>query len=422
MLRSAVLAVAVAALLPALPLAQSGVGPPEPDRASLLAYAGAYHIAPRGEIIVAMQDAPGVSILILYDITSDAARALFPVGPDSFVAGPELTRPQPTAFRAVFQRNERRQVTGLQLSGTGWMDGSVATRRPHREESVTFAGDGVTLSGTVLTPPAGTGRRPAVVMVHGSEVADRYSFGALPYLLVNHGFTVLTFDKRGTGTSTGNWSNAGLEELANDVRAGVRVLRQQPDVDSSRIGLVGLSEGGWTAPLAASRGPGIAFIVAISGGGLTKADAFVHKNRVRLVESGLTGAGLDSALAESVAIVDSSRERVRTGNSPSGFDRRILYDPTDHWRAFRGSVLSLGGEADALEDAPLSATRLGEVLRASGNRDVTIKVFPRAHHGSLFLGVTGLPSETDGFRGITQVAPGVWDTLLRWLEKRFGAT
>jgi hypothetical protein len=182
-----------------------------------------------------------------------------------------------------------------------------------------------------------------------------------------------------------------------------------------------LSEGGWTAPLAASLAPGIAFIVAISGGGLTKADAFIHKNRVRLAESGLNGKQLDSALASSREIVRLSQLRVQRDSAASGFDRRIMYDPAAHWQAFRGPILSLGGEADALEDAIASAQRLEELLIQVRHRDFTVKVFPRAHHGALFLGKTGRPSEWYGLQGIVQIVPGFWDVLLRWLDERFAA-
>lgn len=394
-----------------------------PGRDALVPYTGAYTVAPHHELVVALQQAPGLVALVLYDIQTDAVRLLMPSGRDRFVGGAELTRPQPATFEATFVRDAAGRIASLRLSGAGWRDTAVAQRRPLREEPVSFTNDGVTLTGTLILPPGDAeraARGPAVVFVHGSEDSDRYSFGALPHLVAAHGFVAFTFDKRGTGGSTGSWQDSSLDELANDVRAAVAVVARHDGVDAARIGLIGLSEGGWTAPRAASRGPGVAFIVTFSGGGLTKGDAFIHKNRVRLVEAGLAGTALDSALAESVRTISESLARVRAGRAPTGFDRRIAYDPAADWAAFRGPILSLGGEADALEDAPASAARLRETLTRAGHPDFTIKVFPRAHHAALFEGVTGKPSEWYGLRGITKVVAGAWDVLLRWLDVRYG--
>ena len=254
------------------------------------------------------------------------------------------------------------------------------------------------------------------MFAHGSEDNDRHSFGPVPYVLAGHGYAALVFDKRGTGASSGSWREVGLEPLADDVAAAVKLLAARSDVDARRIGIVGFSEGGWVAPLAAARTPLVRFIATISGGGLTKGDAYVHKMRRLAEESGLTGRTLDSAVAAAETTIAESRERVRGARSPSGFDRRVAYDPADDWRRFRGPVLAMAGADDVLEPAARSTAWLERTLRQAGNLDVTVKLFPRGHH-SLLLGVTGTPSEFTTMRGISQLVPGYWEVLTGWLGR-----
>jgi dienelactone hydrolase len=238
----------------------------------------------------------------------------------------------------------------------------------------------------------------------------------VPYVLAGHGFAVLAFDKRGTGASSGSWRDVGLEPLADDVAAAARLLAARVEVDARRIGIVGFSEGGWVAPLAAARTPLVRFIVTISGGGLTKGDAYVYKARRLAEEAGLAGRALDSAVAVAETTIAESRERVRAARAPSGFDHRVAYDPADDWRRFRGPVLVMAGADDVLEPAVRSTAWLERTLRQAGHLDVTVKLFPRAHH-SLLLGVTGTPSEFSTMRGISQLVPGYWEVLVGWLER-----
>lgn len=71
---------------------------------------------------------------------------------------------------------------------------------------------------------------------------------------------MLAYGKRGVGGSTGEYTSIGpgnsvlmFDLLAADVIAAVEALRARKDIDARRIGLVGISQGGWIAPLAASR-------------------------------------------------------------------------------------------------------------------------------------------------------------------------
>jgi uncharacterized protein len=382
----------------------------------LLEYAGVYTVGDHHDICISLRKFGEKSTLVLSDIQTDEVRMLFPQSKDRFVAGTQLTQPQPIQYHISFNRDSRSKVASLTLRDENHSSESIASKQTHRKEPANFLNGNVRLLGDLHLPKTANRRHPAVVLGHGSEDSDRYSFDCLPYVLAHHGVAVLAYDKRGTGRSSGSWQDSGLEALADDLQKAVVLLKSRSDIDPNRIGVIGFSEGGWVAPLAASKSSDIHFIVSISGGAFTKGHSFIQKYRQQFAEQGLAGESLERALAEKQAIVAGSLERVKLGKQPSGFDLRITYDPTEHWRSFKGPVLYLIGEYDSLEPAEQSAQRLFSVLTESKNPDFTIKVFPRTHHG-MFLGVTGRPSEFSMMK-VNQLVPGYWDTLIRWLETR----
>ena len=92
---------------------------------------------------------------------------------------------------------------------------AVQAKKAHfyREEFVSFRNGPVTLSGTLLLPES-RGPHPAIVLAHGSGAQDRNGYLAnirfMADHLARHGIAVLTFDKRGSGRSTGDWASARL--------------------------------------------------------------------------------------------------------------------------------------------------------------------------------------------------------------------
>ena len=79
------------------------------------------------------------------------------------------------------------------------------------------------------------------------------------------GVAALIYDKRGCGASTGDWTRAGLSDLAEDALACVQFLRSRPDINPTQVGLWGLSQGASIIPIAAGRSPEVAFVIAVGG-------------------------------------------------------------------------------------------------------------------------------------------------------------
>ena len=195
----------------------------------------------------------------VYD--SGESRRLHPAGDRRYVAGPGFSAKSPIELVVEFDVDGTGRTTGL--SWTLLDRQKLSAERISNEEWLTFEGDGATLFGR-LDLPAGPGPYPAVVLVHGSGDDAATDYSPNGDFLAAHGIATLTYDKRGTGRSTGRYS-FDFHLLARDVVAAVEYLQSRPEIDSARIGLSGYSQGTWVAPLAASQTDGVRYVVAHYG-------------------------------------------------------------------------------------------------------------------------------------------------------------
>ena len=130
-------------------------------------------------------------------------------------------------------------------------------------EEITFtsAHDAVRISGWFFRAP-GVPNAPAIVLCHGIWTGRRE---CLPLALRFQaaGYNVLCFDFRAHGMSDGRFTSVGHHET-NDVLGAVEYLKQRPEVDPARIGVIGFSMGAAATIQAAARTSDIAAVVADS--------------------------------------------------------------------------------------------------------------------------------------------------------------
>jgi uncharacterized protein len=170
---------------------------------------------------------------------------------------------------------------------------SAQASQPFTDEEVNFRNDDVTLAGTLMIPSR-KGQHPAIVFIHGSGPQDR-DFGPLPALFARRGFAVLTYDKRGVGNSTGDFKQVPFYELAGDAVAGVRYLKTRKEINPNRIGVWGISQGGWLGPFAASQSADIAFVISVSGPGVTPKEQMLFYRGNQLRRMGLSEQSVEEA-------------------------------------------------------------------------------------------------------------------------------
>lgn len=315
---------------------------------------------------------------------------------------------------------------------------------PYDEQEVGFEYSGVKLAAT-LTLPRSQGPHPAVLLLTGSGAQDRNEsvMGHRPFLvladyLTRRGIAVLRADDRGVGGSTGNLSATSLEDLAGDALSGVAWLKARPDIDPARIGLIGHSEGGVVAALAAGRSRDVAFVVLLAGTGIP-GDRVVISQVERLSKAGGVPTEM---LAQSLAIQrklfdvlkhepdnaiaiekmravlpEAARKtkevelRMMTSASYRSF---ISTDPAAALAKVKAPVLALAGELDTQVPADENLPAIAAALKRAGNRRATTLKLPGLNH--LFQKAkTGSLSE---YRQIEEtINPAALDVLGEWLAK-----
>jgi dipeptidyl aminopeptidase/acylaminoacyl peptidase len=138
------------------------------------------------------------------------------------------------------------------------------------EQCVSIVNQGQTMWG-MFHLPASTGPRPAVLLLHGftaSRIESHRFYVHLARALAARGIAVARFDFRGSGDSEGEFQDMTVQGELSDAKAALYWLIGQPDIDSSRVGVAGVSLGGMVAALLTGRNPnlvrGLALLAAIA--------------------------------------------------------------------------------------------------------------------------------------------------------------
>lgn len=139
---------------------------------------------------------------------------------------------------------------------------AIKTFATHDSMHVQFRSDKYTLSGRVTMPKERNHRMPAVIFLvgsggnssHTSNYSDFTDF-FLEQKLLDKGMALMYFDKRGVGQSEGNWSRTDFGQRALDAKNAAVYLKTLPFIDSTRIFLVGHSQGGWIVQVCLAQYP-----------------------------------------------------------------------------------------------------------------------------------------------------------------------
>ncbi|MFZ0961275.1 MAG: alpha/beta fold hydrolase [Terriglobia bacterium] len=296
---------------------------------------------------------------------------------------------------------------------------------PYRDEEVSYPNPvaGITLAATLTIPP-GKGPFPAVLLIAGSGPHDRDEalMGHRPFLvlsdyLTRQGIAVLRADDRGVGKSGGTFASATTADLATDAEAGVEYLKQRPEVNPRKIGLIGHSEGGIIAPMVAARDPDVAFIVMMAGSGVPGDQILVAQSRLIAEAAGQSPAEAEKSANEErevLALVKNGKDKtalesdLRKRLAGKGTDAQVdaqihaitspwfryflAYDPAGALRKVQCPVLALNGEKDLQVPPSLNLPAIRQALTEGGNKHFEADELPGLNH--LFQTArTGAPSE-----------------------------
>ncbi|MCW0199257.1 alpha/beta fold hydrolase [Sphingopyxis sp.] len=195
-----------------------------------------------------------------------------------------------------------------------------ATTRVVTEDRRFVSGD-AELAGTLYLPVSG---KPvaAIVVTHSASSPLRSAslYDHLKTILPALGIAVFTYDRRGSGQSGKQDAGGDFTILADDTVAAVRHLKTDPRIDPRRIGTWGLSQGGWISPLAASRSPDIAFVVAVSAPVVTADVQMIFSSTNHLKANGYSQADIDQMVAARKAVDDYMRGTVSRTEAQTKLD------------------------------------------------------------------------------------------------------
>jgi len=234
-------------------------------------------------------------------------------------------------------------------------------------EEIAFQNGELDLAGMLMLP-AGDGPYSGAVFIHGSGTSRRdnpWYLSVAEELLAN-GVAVLLPDKRGSESSGGDWRDTSFEGLATDTQAAFEFLAQVPSVDRNRIGLIGFSQGGWIAPIVASENPSVAFVVSMSGAGVTTEEQLIFEEINNIAQ-----IGTYRFIARIIASLTVPRiQKMETWRATAG------YDPMVYWNEIEVPVFAAFGEGDFNVPVEESVRRFNALPF-----EVFVGVYPDGGHG-----------------------------------------
>jgi uncharacterized protein len=300
------------------------------------------------------------------------------------------------------------------------------------DETVRIPAAGFSLAASVARPAGATGPLPAVVLVPGSAANDRDGARAgVPVLgqmaadLVNAGFLVVRYDRRGIGQSGGRTETATLNDYAEDVRAVIAWLeRQREDVDRRRIALVGYGDSAWVAMRAAERDNRVAALALVAAISTTGADYTLEQQRELLDRLKASDTERQEKIALQQRINDAALkgtgwdgipDTVRAAADTPWFQSFLAFDPARLMRDLREPILIVHGELDT-EVGPHHADRLAELARARQRKvDSELVKVPGVNH----LLVPAMTGGVEEYATLLdpRVSPAVTSAVTGWLSR-----
>lgn len=355
------------------------------------------------------------------------------------------------------------QVLDLELSRS---DSVITINRPqepkppfpYNEEEVVFENKvaNITLTGTFTYPKEGA-NFPVVILVSGSGPQNRNEelLGHKPFLvladyLTQNGIAVLRYDDRGIGNSTTDFSSATTLDFVGDALSAVEFLKSKDILNKNQIGIIGHSEGGLIAPLAAVQTDDVAFIIMMAGPGLRGKEILILQTELILRANGESedqikkGAELneqlyeillsekDSATAstrfrdvfESAYNEMTDEEKTEFGDKDIFMDRHfgmlqspwfryfLAYDPFETLTKVKCPVLAINGEKDLQVPPKENLAMIEKAFKESGKVNYKLAELSGLNH--LFqTSESGSPLEYSKIE--ETISPSVLQLMKDWI-------
>lgn len=310
--------------------------------------------------------------------------------------------------------------------------------------------DHVTLAGT-LTLPKGKGPFPAVVLISGSgpqnrneEIMGHQPFWVIADYLSSNGIAVLRYDDRGVAQSTGNFASATSFDFAEDALAAITFLKQQKKINTSKIGVIGHSEGGMIAEIISGKNTSLNFAVLLAAPGKDIRELMIdqttailrangsNENEIRkmtavnskcydILTSGKDNSTLrkelkttlKEGLGDSLYSESQAEMQIKQMLTP-WYKAFISFRPADYLKEISVPVLAINGDKDLQVDVE-NLDAIEKILKNNGNQQIEVHRMNNMNH--LFQSTeTGYISEY--YELEESFSPKVLEIMKNWILLR----
>ncbi|UCD08726.1 MAG: alpha/beta fold hydrolase [Dehalococcoidales bacterium] len=291
-----------------------------------------------------------------------------------------------------------------------------------------------------LRLPSQDGKYPAIILVHGSGSATRngtVNFEPLIEIFLRNGFAVFSWDKPGSGESTGEFEGGKtLTQRTEILSDGIHCLTQHPNINSDNIGVWGVSQAGWVIPLALDHTDNIAFMIIVGGGGEDSIEQMAYQIGQKVICDGGTLQQAELAekywsqwtrateytdykeALENLFAIPGVKEYTGMSITPEERwqpwpkDSDFFINPIDNLEGTKIPVLALYGKLDKNVDPLQGANAYEKTLSETGNTNYRVEIIPGAGH-VLTPANTGCIGESGGINYV----PSYLQILEEWIKQ-----
>ncbi len=295
-----------------------------------------------------------------------------------------------------------------------------------RSKEVTFTANGLLVYGTVWY--SGHESKGGIVLVTSSGGADRSASRAEAIRFAEMGFTCFHYDKRGTGTSAGNWTTASMDELVSDDLIAIQYFSDFSGIPLAQIGLKGSSQGAAKIPRILTEMDELSYGILVSCPGVSLLESDLNfwrnRNRVSLGEDLQAAVALERLVFQYIAGQVSKpqlEERLEASRSEDWFEKvwlpnldevqvdpKLNYDPIPFFEQVKQPLLIIQGTKDEIIPSD-SHESIRRALKGAGHVDHRIEMLEGANHSMQYVGESDFPYWS-------KLHPDYMASVSTWLE------
>ncbi|MDY8134871.1 alpha/beta hydrolase family protein [Aquimarina sp. 2201CG5-10] len=311
------------------------------------------------------------------------------------------------------------------------------------EENIEFKHEGFLLKG-ILGKPQNRSSFPIVIFVHGDGPADRFQQGYYKYFwkeLSKKGIGYLSWDKQGVEESEGDWLNQNMDDRAKEVISAINYIKQRDDINTSKIILWGISQGGWVVPKVSRMSDDVSSIILQSAAVNWLRQGKYH-TLVKLLNQGYSEEQILHCEAYSDAGIE-YLEQNAYNEYKANFEEQPDYiknafplidsqrwnfvvknfetDIEEDLKKVKVPVLAVFGDKDENVDTSESIITFQNIFQQNNNQEYKSHLFEDATHEMIDINLIQTPEAQEQvwhklLKGENVFAPGFMEKILKHIE------